>query len=71
MPHPIAQHLYKIQAQTGDSFFKLWDDWLNLAVAALSRQEGDDDERYMTIMRTYGPRTPGRDHPADHLAQPR
>ncbi len=68
MPHPIAQHLYKIQAQTGDNFFKLWDDWLGLAVAALSRQEGEDDERYMTIMRTYGPRIPGRDHPADHFA---
>lgn len=68
MPHPIAQHLYKIQAQTGDNFFKLWDDWLGLALAALSRQEGEDDERYMTIMRTYGPRIPGRDHPADHFA---
>lgn len=68
MPHPIAQHLYKIQAQTGDNFFKLWDDWLGLALAAFSRQEGEDDGRYMTIMRTYGPRIPGRDHPADHFA---
>ncbi len=68
MSHPIAQELYKIQASTGDSFFKLWDDWLALAVAALARQPGDDDERYMAIMRKYGPRLPGKDHPADHFA---
>ncbi len=68
MPHPIADHLYKISASTGDSFFKLWDDWLGLAVAALSRQPGEDDERYMSIMRRYGPRTAGKDHPGDHFA---
>jgi type I restriction-modification system DNA methylase subunit len=69
VPHPIADHLYKIQAATGDSFFKLWDDWLGLAVAALSKQTDADEERYMTIMRKYGPRTEGKDHPADHFAR--
>jgi hypothetical protein len=68
VPHPIADHRYKISAMTGDSFFKLWDDWLGLAIAALSRQDGESDERYMAIMRPYGPRAPGKEHPADHFA---
>ena len=68
MPHPIAQNLYKIQAQTGDHFFKLFDDWMGLALAAFCKQPGQDDEPYMAIMRKYGPRTVGRDHPADHFA---
>jgi N-6 DNA Methylase len=69
VPHPIADHLYKIQAATGDSFFKLWDDWLGLAVAALSKQTDADEEKYMAIMRKYGPRIDGKDHPGDHFAR--
>ncbi|MEQ1694356.1 MAG: hypothetical protein ABL901_00815, partial [Hyphomicrobiaceae bacterium] len=68
MPHPIAQHLYKIHAQTGDSFFKLYDDWLTLAVTAFAKQETE----YMDIMRRYGPRKAPmgeKDHPADHFAR--
>jgi hypothetical protein len=67
--HPIADHLYKIQAQTGDHFFKLFDDWLGLTLAAFCKQPGQDDEPYMAIMRKYGPRITGREHPADHFAR--
>lgn len=65
MPHPIAAHLYKISASTGESFFKLFDDWLALAVAAFAKQE----DAYMGVMRPYGPRIPNKDHPADHFAK--
>jgi N-6 DNA Methylase len=68
VPHPIAQQLYKIQATTGDNFFKLWDDWLGLAVAALSKHTEADEEKYMAIMRKYGPRVLGKDHPADYFS---
>jgi type I restriction-modification system DNA methylase subunit len=57
----IAKHLYRI---THQHFFKSFDDWLALAVNAFLR----DDDAYMTIMRTYGPREPGKEHPADHFA---
>lgn len=65
MTHPIAQPLYKIQAITGDSFFKLYDDWLALMVAALAKEETD----YMSIMKTYGSRIEGKTHPADYFAE--
>lgn len=57
----IAKHLYQI---THQHFFRSFDDWLALAVNAFLR----DDDAYMTIMRTYGPRDPGKEHPADHFA---
>jgi N-6 DNA Methylase len=69
VPRPIADYLYKIQAVTGDSFFKMWDDWLGLAIAALSKQTDADEEKYMAIMRKYGPRIDGKDHPGDHFAR--
>ncbi len=65
MPHPIAKHLYAIQATTGEGFFRLWDDWLTLAVTAFCR----DDAAYMAVMNRYGPRVTGREHPADHFAR--
>ena len=65
MPHPIAKHLYAIQATTGEGFFRLWDDWLTLAVTAFCR----DDPAYMAVMNRYGPRIAGREHPADHFAR--
>ncbi len=68
MPHPIARHLYDVSAQTGDPFFRIFDDWLGLAVAALS-QAPDKEQRYMTIMRRYGARSEGRPHPADHFSK--
>lgn len=46
-------------------FFRAFDDWLALAVNAFLR----DDDAYMQIMRTYGPRIEGQKHPADHFAQ--
>ncbi len=64
MTHPIAKHLYAIQAVTGEGFFKLWDDWLMLAVSAFCR----DDPAYMAVMSRYGPRIPNKDHPADHFS---
>lgn len=57
----IAKHLYQIAHQR---FFKSFDDWLALAINAFLR----DDQAYMTIMRTYGPREPSKTHPADHFA---
>ncbi len=65
MSHPIARHLYQIQATTGEGFFRLWDDWLTLAVTAFCR----DDDAYMAVMNRYGPRIPNKTHPADHFAQ--
>lgn len=62
MPHLIAQHLYRI---THQHFFKSYDDWLALAVCAFLR----DDPAYMEIMRRYGPREAGREHPGDHFAR--
>jgi hypothetical protein len=67
MTHAIAQELYGIQALTGDRFFKLFDDWLALATAALSSDIGKE-ARYMAVMRRYGPREAGKPHPADHFA---
>jgi hypothetical protein len=64
MTHAIAKHLYAVQAVTVEGFFKLWDDWLTLAVTAFCR----DDAAYMAVMQRYGPRVAGRDHPADHFA---
>ena len=64
MSHAIAKHLYQIQATTGEGFFRLWDDWLTLAVSAFCR----DDTTYMAIMSRYGPRVPNKTHPADHFA---
>lgn len=64
MSHPIAKHLYQIQAATGEGFFRLWDDWLSLAVAAFCR----DDAAYMSVMSRYGPRVPNKTHPADHFS---
>ncbi|MDG4560700.1 MAG: N-6 DNA methylase [Candidatus Competibacter sp.] len=63
MPHPIAKHLYAIAAGSGESFFRLYDDWLALSVAAFLR----DDPAYMKIMGHYGPRVTGKQHPADHF----
>jgi type I restriction-modification system DNA methylase subunit len=57
----IAGHLQRI---THQHFFKSFDDWLALAVNAFLRH----DEAYMKIMSTYGPREPGKTHPADHFA---
>ena len=68
MPHPVAKHLYEIQAVTGDPFFRIFDDWLGLAVAALS-QAPDKEDRYMAIMRRYGPRISGKPHPADSFSK--
>lgn len=65
MPHPIAKHLYAIQAATGEGFFKLWDDWLTLAVTAFCR----DDPAYMAVMSRYGSRIPNKEHPADHFSR--
>lgn len=65
MSHPIAKHLYAISASTGESFFRLYDDWLALVVAAHCR----DEATYMKLMGHYGPRIPGKDHPADHFAK--
>ncbi len=64
MTHPIAKHLYAIQATTGEGFFRLWDDWLTLAVTAFCR----DDAAYMAVMSRYGARILGKRHPADHFA---
>lgn len=58
----IAKHLYRI---THQHFFTSFDDWLALATNAFLR----DDPAYMTIMRKYGPREPGKDHPADHFSR--
>ena len=49
MSHAIAKHLYQIQATT-EGFFRLWDDWLALAVSAFCR----DDTAYMAIMNRHG-----------------
>lgn len=65
MPHPIARHLYAIAASTGNSFFRLYDDWLAVATAAFCR----DGPAYLKILAHYGPRIPGKDHPADHFAK--
>jgi type I restriction-modification system DNA methylase subunit len=46
-------------------FFRAFDDWLALAVNAFLR----DDDAYMKIMSTYGPRVPGTKHPADHFSE--
>ena len=61
----IAKHLYRI---THQHFFRSFDDWLALTVNAFLR----DDDAYMAIMRTYGPREAPmgeKDHPADHFAR--
>lgn len=62
---PITTHLYKIQAYKGESFFRIYDDWLALIVAAFAKEEAD----YMKVMERYGPREAGKDHPADHFAK--
>lgn len=58
----IVHHLTRIAHQ---HFFKSFDDWLSLAINAFLR----DDDAYMAIMKTYGPRDPRKDHPADHFAR--
>lgn len=54
------QELRKIEGR----FFRKFDDWLELMLAAF----GADEERYMATMSRYGPREPGKPHPADHFA---
>lgn len=68
-PAEITRHLQRIIHQ---HVFRTFEDWLALAVNAFLR----DDEAYMAVMRTYGPRTApmpsqpgGQDHPADHFAR--
>ncbi|KAI94735.1 hypothetical protein T281_09300 [Rhodomicrobium udaipurense JA643] len=60
-PHPATQELRKI---AGERFFRVFDDWLELALAAYAREE----DRYMEVIRRYGPREAGKEHPADHFA---
>lgn len=57
----IAKHLHQIAHQ---HFFTSFDDWLALSVNAFLR----DDDAYMAIMRKYGSREEGKQHPADHFA---
>jgi hypothetical protein len=59
--HPAVRELRKID---GERFFRRFDDWLDLMLAAFSR----DEERYMATIGRYGLREPGKPHPADHFA---
>lgn len=58
--HPAVQELRKIEGR----FFRKFDDWLDLMLSAF----GKDEERYMATIGRYGPREPGKPHPADHFA---
>jgi len=58
--HPAVRELRKIEGR----FFRKFDDWLDLMLAAFA----GDEERYMATMSRYGPREPGKSHPADHFA---
>jgi hypothetical protein len=58
--HPAVRELRQIEGR----FFRKFDDWLDLMLAAFA----GDEERYMATMSRYGPREPGKSHPADHFA---
>jgi hypothetical protein len=62
MTHPAVLELKKIE---GERFFRKFDDWLGLMLAAFER----DDPRYLAILERYGPREEGNPHPADHFAR--
>ena len=59
--HRAVRELRKIDGR----FFRKFDDWLDLMLAAFA----GDEERYMATMSRYGPREPGKSHPADHFAK--
>jgi hypothetical protein len=61
MTHPAVHELKKIE---GERFFRKFDDWLGLMLAAFER----DDPTYLKILERYGPRQEGKPHPADHFA---
>jgi len=54
--HPAARQLRQIR---GERFFQVFDDWLELSLAAFCR----DEDRYMATMKRYGPRENGKEHP--------
>lgn len=60
--HPAVLELKKIE---GERFFRKFDDWLGLMLAAFQR----DDPTYLKILERYGPREDGKPHPADHFAR--
>lgn len=62
MTHPAVRELKKIE---GERFFRKFDDWLGLMLAAFER----DDPTYLKILERYGPRERGKAHPADHFAR--
>ena len=62
MTHPAARELRQIR---GERFFQVFDDWLELSLAAFCR----DEDRYMATMKRYGARENGKEHPADHFAR--
>jgi len=51
--HPVVKHPQQIQHERS---YRVFDDWLTLALAAYS----GDEEAYMAIMKRYGPREPGK-----------
>jgi hypothetical protein len=61
----ITKALYEAGRLSGKRFFAVYDDFLELSVNAFCR----DDNAYMEIMKRYGPRIKGQEHPADYYAK--